>query len=223
MDNLREDEIKNSILQNESVFNLNFGRSLVIYEKTIYDGVIADCLIFSKQAGIVGVEIKTQHDTLKRLPHQLDSYVRTCAYTYVCCHDSKVKKVKTLLAKKHYDCVGIISYEEFDHQALVGLVKPAKFSPYINYRSFTSLLWHSELNKLVYLTTHEKFKHYKTVQYLAKTINSLFSNQQAERIISEMYIDHETDPKKPLQRYHFGDTYTHDVTFRGVYRDKTIR
>lgn len=217
MDNLREDEIKNSILHNQAVFSQhhNLGRTLIIYEKTIYHNVIADCLIFSNKQGIIGVEIKTQHDNLKRLSHQLDSYVRTCTYTYVYCHDSKVAKVQHLLKQKHYDCVGIISYEEFDQQALVGLVKEASLSPYLKYQGFTSILWNSELTKLVYLSTHERFKSYRTNRFLAQKINNLFSNMQASQIIAEMYIEHETDPRKPLQRYHFNDTYIHDKTFLG--------
>ena len=88
MDDLLEDDIKNSILHLQSIFPKNkLGKSLVTYEKTINFKTIADCLIFTEKQGIIGIEIKTAHDTLKRLSHQLDDYVKCCSYVYVYCHD----------------------------------------------------------------------------------------------------------------------------------------
>lgn len=215
MDNLWEDEIKNSILQNKVIFNQlgNLGQTLIIYEKKIYKRVIADALIFSQNQGIIGVEIKTQHDTLKRLPRQLDSYVRTCQYTYVYCHDSKVNKVQDLLAKKGYDCVGIISYEEFDGQALPGLVKSPTKSPYLIPWGYTSVLWNSELQKIIELATHEK--PYSRKRDMINSMANIFPKEGAERVIANLYIDGNTDIEKQLQRYDFGMQYDHDVTFKG--------
>ena len=218
-DNLLEDNIKNSVLQNKSIFSHlgKLGNDLIIYEKKIYDGVISDCLIFTQYQGIIGVEIKTQHDTLKRLPRQLDSYVRTCRYTYVYCHDSKVAKVKKLLKKKHYDFVGIISYTEFDKVPIPGIIQQAKMSPFLMYQGYTSLLWKDELRKILYIAT--KTKQSDTIRKLKYKYNQLFPSLNGEQLIANFYINNYTDPKKPLQRYHFGNYYYHDVTFRGdIYR-----
>lgn len=218
-DNLLEDNIKNSVLQNKSIFSHlgKLGNDLIIYEKKIYDGVISDCLIFTQYQGIIGVEIKTQHDTLKRLPRQLDSYVRTCRYTYVYCHDSKVIEVKKLLKKKHYDFVGIISYTEFDKTPIPGIIQQAKVSPFLMYQGYTSLLWKDELRKILYIAT--KTKQSDTIRKLKYKYNQLFPSLNGEQLIANFYINNYTDPKKPLQRYHFGNYYYHDVTFRGdIYR-----
>ena len=214
-DNLLEDNIKNSVLQNKSIFSHlgKLGNDLIVYEKKIYDGVISDCLIFTQYQGIIGVEIKTQHDTLKRLPRQLDSYVRTCRYTYVYCHDSKVVKVKKLLKKKHYDFVGIISYTEFDKTPIPGIIQQAKVSPFLMYQGYTSLLWKDELRKILYIAT--KTKQSDTIRKLKYKYNQLFPSLNGEQLIANFYINNYTDPKKPLQRYHFGNYYYHDVTFRG--------
>lgn len=214
-DNLLEDNIKNSVLQNKSIFSHlgKLGNDLIIYEKKIYDGVISDCLIFTQYQGIIGVEIKTQHDTLKRLPRQLDSYVRTCRYTYVYCHDSKVVKVKKLLKKKHYNFVGIISYTEFDKTPIPGIIQQAKMSPFLMYQGYTSLLWKDELRKILYIAT--KTKQSDTIRKLKYKYNQLFPSLNGEQLIANFYINNYTDPKKPLQRYHFGNYYYHDVTFRG--------
>ena len=214
-DNLLEDNIKNSVLQNKSIFSHlgKLGNDLIIYEKKIYDGVISDCLIFTQYQGIIGVEIKTQHDTLKRLPRQLDSYVRTCRYTYVYCHDSKVVKVKKLLKKKHYEFVGIISYTEFDKTPIPGIIQQAKMSPFLMYQGYTSLLWKDELRKILYIAT--KTKQSDTIRKLKYKYSQLFPSLNGEQLIANFYINNYTDPKKPLQRYHFGNYYYHDVTFRG--------
>lgn len=216
-DHLWEDDLKNSILQNKAIFSQlgNLGDTLVIYEKTIYQQVIADALIFSSNLGIIGVEIKTQHDTLKRLPHQLDSYVRTCAYTYVYCHDSKLDEVLKLLAKKHYDCVGVISYEEYDHQPLAGLIRKPTFSPYITQMSYPSLLWKIELKSVLEAVTHETV--HGRVKQMANQLAELVPKQETQHIIAKMYINGLTDERKPLQRYNFHERYTHDITFRGDY------
>ena len=85
MKRLMEDEIKNSILHNKNLFDRYgpIGDSLIIYEKTINWKTIADCLLFSSNKGIIGIEIKTEYDTLRRLPHQLADYIRVCKYNYV--------------------------------------------------------------------------------------------------------------------------------------------
>lgn len=214
-DDLLEDNIKNSVLQNKSIFNHlgKLGNDLIIYEKKIYGGVITDCLIFTQYQGIIGVEIKTQHDTLRRLPRQLDSYVKTCRYIYVYCHDSKVKGVKDLLKQKHYEFVGIISYTEFDHVPVPGLVRQAKISPFLMYQGYTSLLWKDELKKILYVATNTK--QYDRINKLKFKYNQLFPSLNGEQLVANFYINNYTDPRKRLQKYHFGNYYYHDVTFRG--------
>lgn len=214
-DDLLEDNIKNSVLQNKSIFNHlgKLGNDLIIYEKKIYGGVITDCLIFTQYQGIIGVEIKTQHDTLRRLPRQLDSYVKTCRYTYVYCHDSKVKGVKDLLKQKHCEFVGIISYTEFDHVPVPGLVRQAKISPFLMYQGYTSLLWKDELKKILYVATNTK--QYDRINKLKFKYNQLFPSLNGEQLVANLYINNYTDPRKRLQKYHFGNYYYHDVTFRG--------
>lgn len=216
MDSLWEDQIKNAVLHNKQLFTTHYamGQSLIIYEKRISKHVIADCLIFSSHMGIIGVEIKTEHDTLKRLPHQLDAYVRTCGFTYVFCHDSKVKAVNKLIEQKHYDCVGIISYEQYKGQPLAGLVKTAYFSPYVSSRGINYIMWHSELANLVKSAEHKHYKGWKNKYTLEMELSNLFSDQELQRIVANMYIKNEISYNKPLQRWHFGQHYDHDTSFK---------
>lgn len=211
MDNLLEDDIKNSILHLQSIFPKNkLGKSLVTYEKTINFKTIADCLIFTEKQGIIGIEIKTAHDTLKRLSHQLDDYVQCCSYVYVYCHDSHLDEVTKLLSKKQLNYVGIISYTEFNHKAIAGVIKRAKLSPALTSKGNTSLLWTSELKKIICKVEHDSAKYNR--RELDNKFRSYFSVAKGNQLVSSFYLDGLTDSQKPLQRFYFGKTYVHDRT-----------
>lgn len=154
-DNLYEDEIKDAILNNNTLLSYlgDIGQTTVIYEKTlpIYGNkVIADALMFTEHAGVVSFEIKTQHDSLARLPHQLDAYIKASTYNFVFCHDSQLAKVEEILKARKYQHVGIISYEEFDGEVLPGLIRPGLPSPYFNLRVLANcVLWKKELYNIL--------------------------------------------------------------------------
>lgn len=211
MDNLLEDDIKNSILHLQSIFPKNkLGKSLVTYEKTINFKTIADCLIFTEKQGIIGIEIKTAHDTLKRLSHQLDDYVKCCSYVYVYCHDSHLEKVLQLLKEKHFNYVGVISYTEFNHTAIAGIIRKANKSPALISEGSTSLLWTSELKQILSKVEHDKVLGNR--YQLDNKFKSYFSRYQGNQLVSLLYVNNLTDSKKPLQRFYFGKTYVHDRT-----------
>ncbi len=215
MDDLLEDDIKNSILHLQSIFRPEkLGESLIIYEKTINFKTIADCLIFTQKRGIIGIEIKTQHDTLKRLPSQLRDYVRACSYVYVYCHDSKIEGVKHVLNKLNYPFVGIISYTEFDGKVIPGLIQKAHLSNYVSSYIATSLLWKKELRAIIKETKHETGNddNYLTKSELAEQFESFYPGFKGNRLIAQFYAYDLMDRNKPLQKYHFGMNYNHDRT-----------
>lgn len=211
MDNLFEDEIKNSVLHNESIFKASLGelgQSCILYEKKLNKRVISDVLLCSSKQGVIGIEIKTIHDTLKRLPHQLASYSLVCNYVYVLCQDQLIEKVNNLLLDLQMDWVGIISYEEFEGTPILGLIKPATLSPQVNTKDSAKLLWRSERAKIL--------KQLYDRQYYSKRSLAYYFNKlptpQAQRLIASLYAYHKTSLSHPLQRYHFNDTYVHDTT-----------
>lgn len=213
MDNLKNDQMKNAILQNQIVFGQEASHdSIILFEKSIYKHTIADALIMNPTYGITACEIKTQHDTLKRLPHQLDGYVRTCAYTEVICHDSKLDKVIKLLEQKHYPFVGIISYEEYDSVALLGRIRKATLSPYITtINACRPLLWKSEKARVL-MTLRKTYNPKTPVAKMELDLKKYFHPLEMQKLISSLYVNHQLDQDKRLQLYHFGDTFTHDTT-----------
>lgn len=214
MDNLKNDQIKNSILQNIEQFDYpNITNSCVLFEKKISRHTIADCLIMSASTGIIGCEIKTQHDTLKRLPHQLNDYTKVCKYTYVICQDKQLEKVQKVV--KNYPFVGLISYEEFDHQALMGKLKEAQPSKRLNATiTIQHLLWKSELVRIINaMHLNNNYHYYNQYSY---ALQRTLTKDQLGRLIAGVYINNQTDPAKQLQKYHFSEHFNHDKSWQGV-------
>ncbi|MCC9083788.1 sce7726 family protein [Enterococcus faecium] len=74
---------------------------------------ICDCLIFTEKRGVIGIEIKTERDSTKRLNKQLKDYEKVCDFVYVLCHDTHVPKVEQILNRYNHRHVGILAYTEF--------------------------------------------------------------------------------------------------------------
>ena len=138
-------DIKEFIIQNPQLFNAP-EPSTIVFEKALSEfNVIADALIFSHQYGIIGIEIKTEHDTTKRLRKQLSAYKHIANEVYVLIHISQAKKVKEILAMDRNETVGIISYAVFEGK-ITGVVErearvPKEFRP----KYILNVLWKEEL------------------------------------------------------------------------------
>ena len=236
LDNLLEDDIKNQILVNPELVSYlgELGQTAVVYEKTLplrNNRVIADALMFTEQRGVISFEIKTQHDNLKRLPHQLDAYIKTCNLNFVFCQDDQLSKVEELLNHKKYQHVGIITYEEFNGHVIAGLYKKAKPSPYYSLRVLASILWKKEIynilntyinrqdlvvantnhtrasqlgtNKRVRISGHTNGNVRKDMNknQLLNIYTKLFDNYYGTKIICETFINESYDPDKQLVIY----------------------
>lgn len=211
IDNLYEDEIKNSVLHNQELFENdvgNLGQSCILYEKKLNKRVISDVLLCSSTQGVIGIEIKTIHDSLTRLPHQLESYSLVCNYVYVLCQDQLIDKVKHLLSELKLYWVGLISYEEFEDTPILGLIKSASLSPRVNTKDSSKLLWRSEQAKILKYLEESTYYNRRSLAYHFNRIPVA----QAQRLIASLYAYHETSVSHLLQRYHFNDTYIHDTT-----------
>lgn len=171
-----EKEVKQSILDNPQLFDsLGYmGEYKLVYEKMTMRGkLIADAMIFTQNKGIIGIEIKTEYDTLKRLPRQITNYARTCNYVYVYVHDSHLKDVIKILKEKGlYNIVGIISYTVFDDEVIPGLYKePARVNPKYELQSALTML---EKSSIVYLLG--------MITYTSRQLEKSLFNKESKRI-----------------------------------------
>lgn len=145
----REEFVKSYILGNKHIFG-KLGDATVVFEKAIHKySIIVDCLIFSELKGIIGIEIKTKNDSLKRLNKQLLAYRAVSDFAWVLCHDKHVEKVEEIINKNGHDGVGIMSYTEFEDSLIVGVIKDANTSPHKSAQVVLDMLWKSELASIL--------------------------------------------------------------------------
>lgn len=230
-----EKAVKQAVLDSKVFFSEmgDLGKTRVVFEKACgYGELIADCLIFTENKGIIGIEIKTAHDTLKRLSHQLDSYVKVCNYTYVFCHDSQLAGVQELLKSKGLvNTVGIISYVEFEDDVVGGVVKQANYSKYYNLHYALEMLWKSQIYRILQMylnrpeqvavntyggisSTHSKVGSNLTRQTVSRKLNkkqlinmyvNFFGVDAGTKILVRQFQVVQPYPDRVLKLYKFKD------------------
>lgn len=142
-----EADIQKFILNNPDVFHIT-GNNSVLFEKKLpgrsRGSVIADVAIFSSEIGTVGVEIKTAHDTTKRLKHQIEEYSKTFDYVYVLCADNQYEHVMATINNNKFDRVGVITYDEYKGEIITGEMQKATYGR-PDPRNLYRMMWRKEL------------------------------------------------------------------------------
>lgn len=147
--------IKDFVIHNEFFFG-DLGKNIVLSEKSMgrsnqrnVKETIADLLIFSEEQGLVGVEIKTEYDTLQRLNRQMKGYSLVCDYIYVVTHDKHVEGVEERLRRYKHKHVGIIAYTEFKETIIGGVYKVATKNPKKSIFHTVNILWKADIVKIL--------------------------------------------------------------------------
>jgi len=227
-----EADIKDLILTKQHLFIQPGEDHTVLFEKAIVSGsTIADCLIFSSNSGMIGIEIKTERDTTKRLNKQLKHYSLCCDFVYVMCHDDHIEKTEEILTKHGHSHVGIVSYEEYRGEAIVGVYKQATRSPFKDVRAALNILWREEIASILgsfkrQMNTLEEFgltvnsaasrsggldgmfkmssagKYMRKPELITAIINRLGA-EEANRLLCRIFINRKSHPSKLLKYYQF--------------------
>lgn len=130
----REEDIKSLFLGKEHVLG-ELGKTGIIFEKGIMrtskqtSNTIVDIMVFSELQGIIGIEIKTERDSTRRLTKQLRDYSRVCDLVYVLCHDNHVEKVEAIIKRYKFSHVGILAYTQFKEEFILGVYRKPVQSP----------------------------------------------------------------------------------------------
>lgn len=226
-----EADIKKLITDKEKVFG-DLGESAIVFEKAIMRGnTIMDCMILSEKKGVIGVEIKTERDTTRRLNKQLRDYEKVCDYVYVLCHDSHVQEVEKIL-KRYHSHTGILSYVEFRGSPVLGEYKSPKVSPMKSAYHMLDILWKTDIVNIlggfrsygekVQTATGVKFfrteemasnrrntaklgnsSNLKKPQLIYNLIGKLGGPKEATKVFCEVYIHPHQDPDKTIKYHHF--------------------
>lgn len=142
-----EADIKDELLNTDHILG-DVGEHIVRFEKAICKGrTITDCLIFSTVRGIIGIEIKTEYDSISRLPAQMKNYAKVCDEVYVLCHDKHIEKVEEVLTG--YPYVGIMAYQIFEDTFVAGLYMAPSHNPKQSLEVAFDMLWKVEIEKLL--------------------------------------------------------------------------
>lgn len=228
-----EENIQQLILRKKHIFG-DIGDSTVVFEKAVMRGnTICDCLIFTENRGLIGVEIKTERDSTKRLNKQLADYEKVCDFVYVLCHDDHVPKVEQILTRYKHGHVGILAYTEFRGEPLLGIYKEAQRSPHKSAYHMFDILWKEEILKLlgtfkhygmrVQTATGTKFIEsknrgggvsglYTQANYsrrmrksilITNLISKLGGEEESTRVFCDIFIHHKQHPEKAIKYHHF--------------------
>lgn len=233
-----EKDIKDFLLDKEEYFG-DLGDNVVLFEKRLSQTkdksvkpTIADALIISMNKGFIGVEIKTQNDSLTRLKRQLIGYSLVCDYVWVLCHDNHVKGVEDRLKRYKLSHVGIIAYTQFKGKVVGGIYKKPVYN--VNKSAFHQLniLWKQELLKLVkplnnpgtVMEWELGTKHSGTKMITSggggKFLRSMFSadlpknrlianiikrfgEEEASRLVCDVFVNYRIHPERALTMKHF--------------------
>lgn len=229
-------QIKALILKHPELFG-DLGKTTIIFEKALpTHSVIADCLIFSSIQGVIGIEIKTDHDNTRRLNNQLKAYEEICDRVYVLCHDNKVAEVIKVLKRYHHDSVGLMSYSTYQGEQLTGIIRDVQICPTFDPANILRVLWKHELVAVANSLTSSGTLDFDLVQrklnldaatrsygrISSGTINPISQSMPKEQIVQyivgilgllgahqlivDMFINHTKHPDKVLHYYHFKPT-----------------
>lgn len=234
MGKLYEADIKKIILDKGYIFGLaDYNKSIIIFEKGIVvNSTICDCLIFTEDA-IIGIEIKTEHDTIRRLNKQLKNYSIVCDFIYTIIHDDHVEKVEQII-ENNYPHVGIIAYSEFRGDPVLGIYRAAGKSPNKNVRVAYQLLWKEEISNLLgsfkrqmqtleelgikvdiskgkgnglhgLYTQSNASKKYLRKSDMINMIVSRLGEEEANKLLCAIFIAGKMHPEKQLKFHHFSN------------------
>lgn len=233
MSKFYEDDIKQTILKKQHLFISTDDKSTIVFEKGIVIGsTIADCLIFSAERGIIGVEIKTERDNTRRLNKQLRNYSLVCDYVYVLCHDDHVEKTEDILNKNGHQHVGVLAYTEFKGTPVLGLYKPPTESPLKQTKMAYQMLWRDEINNILgsfkrqMKTLEEQGLRVNSAKSRSNGLHGLYSQsnasskylrkgdminmiiarlgeEEANKLLCNIFISGRMHPEKNLKFHHF--------------------
>lgn len=146
-----EPVVKDFVAQNGRFFGY-LGDNVIAEEKSIgyskqqgTKKTIADMLVFSMVKGVIGIEIKTEYDNLRRLNRQMRGYSLVCDYVWVVCHDKHAQAVEDSNHRHNHGHVGIIAYAEVNDVLVGGVYKKAERNPFKSVYHTANILWKNDL------------------------------------------------------------------------------
>ena len=108
---------------------LAYGDDFEALEEVNFPGFRADVLLFrtGKKKGLLGVEVKSDRDSLDKLERQLQGYCMYCNSVFICTTMTHRAEVLKILNKAEFERVGLLVYMMTNEGNFVDCERGAKF------------------------------------------------------------------------------------------------
>jgi len=155
--------------------------SLVMEEVAVHRGSSRiDIAVFN--GSIHGYEIKSDRDTLERLPSQISHYSKVFDYISVICGSKHTEKVSKILP----DYYGIIEIQENKNNLGYEVIKKPSINPERDCKAILDLLWKEELlHILESLNISKGLKHKSKVKQI-EVIGPMLDPNAASKYVREL-------------------------------------
>ncbi len=235
-------DVKKKILSSPNLFG-NIGKHVVVSEKMVAEfSVIADLLVFSENYGIIGIEIKTEHDSTQRLNKQLRAYEAISTETWVVVHDSLFEHVAKVLKNNNHPHVGVISYSVYKGDIIMGKVIEPTISDTFRVEHLLNIMHKSELlslaRKVTSVTYDKSGRPVITGAYgamregrsstvtgrfpkatLIQIIVAKLGRLGAYQVVVDTFVNQRLNMSRNLKYYHFTNPIKEDAPTVHIYND----
>lgn len=216
MELVYEHAVKEYILNHPHLFIPKDSQSKVMFEKSIdFGSTICDVLLFNSVKHEVGIEIKTGHDSVKRLPKQLTDYAKVCDYLWVFVHDSLLDEVTEVISKLNMPFIGIVSYFEVDGEIASGIIKEASYNSNNSSYMACMMMWSTELKVMAKTLAKDRHQNINSLtrksQYIKYMLKQL-GNEQVKNYLTYFILDNQSDPNKTYNAFKFGSDKVWDCS-----------
>jgi len=160
----------------------------IMEEKEIYKSIVDIFCI--KGNNLLGLEIKSDTDSLKRLPRQVKNYDKIFDFNIVVITEKWVEKVKDILPK-HW---GIFLIKEDSCE----IIKSPLVNPNRDEYKLSWLLWKPECRELLKRNNLLRGFSYKAKKYLNKRIASKIKIDNIKEYLIECFLKRDWDKVKRL-------------------------
>ena len=162
----------------------HFGKSRIIEEKVI-GKARADCVLITESA-FIGVEIKSDHDSYRRLSSQVKNYNDFFDYNILVVGTKHAHS-----AKDHVPPFwGIITVEEIEGKPDFYFWRREERNPFRDYAKKGSLLWKDELVSMLEKFSYPLYKQ-KSKKFQFSYLRERISEEVLDREMSEQLLERE--------------------------------
>jgi hypothetical protein len=142
----------------------------------------------------IGYEIKSDHDTLRRLPNQLSIYTQVFDYLTIICGPTQLKKVKEITP----EYCGLVVAEYVNGEPQLRTERKAQQSPNLDGFRLASLLWNEEARS--FLSAHKikgvsKLRRQDLWRKIGDHFDATYLSSQIREILKSRVNWRETEPQ----------------------------